>query len=864
MEFPLGSRSTFGALGLALALAVIPALPAQAQTIVGVSASYTGPSTDNGASYRYTAGGSVDRFVFSPTLSGDTTQVPGRMQINAGSGFVDCPGFFGAPVTVTAGVVSVTCRDVPDGVTGRRKEVEASTTNGSDLPSRSICTPLCSAPYAIYRFDIPARKSATPVTLGVSATTFTNNGIGVAAGSGNGASGTLTISMTAIAPSLAYAPGAGSTITFASGNNGTTQQSTIDVTASGGSGTGNVSLSCVAPGSPFTASPLQQSNLELGAAATDIQLTCVIGTLQQNGTLNCTETSSPGATPAPQRSWPLVCPAANQPIYTSLPRPSGVAAAYGSLLSPVASTRISVTNTGAAPLSVTPCSFGLGAPFALSRTGFTASTLGPGATGELVIDCTAPAPGTDLSTTLTCTTNDPNRDSVLYPVSCVAPPLASAGTGASPAPRLTSPTADPAAQVGAAAAVGIVSDSFGAVIEQVVVVGAPEGGDGGRAYVYVRAPGSFRAPASAKSMHDSLGARVAVLEPPALRGPKRTSAIGDKFGTAVAVSDDGRVIAIGAPIAGTTDQGSVFVYERPVSGWTDLDTIVPVEIIAPAPGTVAPDDFGGALAFTPAGTLVVGAPLADVSGQAGAGAAWVFDDTGASWTPVGTALTATTPASGMTFGAAIDANDGLVAIGAPGEAASTGALYLHPDVGGVPGAAARVQGTGAVVGDKFGASVAIAGGIVAVGSPGDDTSAGNDSGSVAVLMQGQGTATTPAGMLIPDAGAGQLAGSALASNGNIILVGAPLATAPGSSGFDAGGGRAYVFELDENIAPTEIADGFYENTIGESGDRFGAAIAIGARLAIIGAPLGDEGTADDEGRADPFVLDGIFRSDMSR
>lgn len=832
---------------------------ALAQSIAGQTASYAGPSTDNGASYSYLAGQSVDAFQFSPTLTGDVALVPGRMQINAGAGFVDCPGAFGAQVGTTSGVVTVTCSDVPNGLGGRQKRINVSTSNSSALPSRPLCTPTCSSPYAVYRFDVPARRNGGTATLGVGGALFSDNGVFVNGGSNP--DGTLTITMTAIAPSLAYTPSPG-TITFPGGNSGTTQNASITVTASGGSGSGSVSLSCNAPGAPFTASPLSQSNLFIGDAATNISLQCVLGPTQQNSTLSCTETSSPGG--AIPRQWPLVCPAANQPAYASLPRPSGVAAAYGSLLSPVASTTISVTNGGTATLSVTPCSFGAGAPFALSRSGFSAGTLAPGASGQLVIDCTAPAPGTSLSTTLTCSTNDPNRDSVLYPVDCVAPPLAAPGTSASPAPRLSSPAPDAGALLGSAAAVATGPDPAGTSLEEVVVVGAPEGGDGGRAYVYVRGAASFAALSEAKSSRESLGALVAVLEPPALRGGARAKAIGDKFGTGVAISDSGTTIAIGAPSAGPADQGSVFVYARPVGGWSNLDAIVPVEIAAPAPGAVAPDDFGAAVQFTPEGTLVVGAPLADVSGQSDAGAAWVFRDNAGAWMPVAGALTAGSPSSGASFGAALAANDGLVAVGAPGEAGSTGALYLHPDNAGAPGAQARVQPSGAIAGDKFGASIAIAGGIIASGSPGDDTAAGNDSGSVTLLLQGAGTATTEAGMLLPDVGAGQLAGSAVASNGNVILVGAPLASAPGGSGFTANGGRAYVYELDESLAASELPDGFYENAIGEAGDRFGTAIAIGARLAVVGAPMTDEAADVDEGRADPFRLDGIFRSDMAR
>jgi hypothetical protein len=197
----------------------------------------------------------------------------------------------------------------------------------------------------------------------------------------------------------------------------------------------------------------------------------------------------------------------------------------------------------------------------------------------------------------------------------------------------------------------------------------------------------------------------------------------------------------------------VFVYERPIGGWSELASLSPVVVTAPpAAGGVAPAEFGGAVQLTDAGSLVVGAPKADVAGQADAGAAWTFSVGAGSATPVGAALTATTAAPNQNFGSAIASRGDLVAIGSPGESAETGALYVYPRTGAGVGAPTRVTRTDGAIGDKFGSSVGIGGGLIVAGSPGDDNTAGNNSGSATVLLPGPGATVIETGTLMPEAG----------------------------------------------------------------------------------------------------------------
>lgn len=832
----------------------------RAQVVTAQSNTYVGPATDQIGRFNYSAGGSVDQFTFEPTVfcdpgapsNCDATlaqnvryQIWGQRELLPGQFeefWTDCPAPFNPAVTVTSGTIQIICRRVSAGPAVLVLQVEVRSTNSVALNSRT-------GTFARFLFNIPARRAPNGNPVGsvrslVNTTLCSNDGNNVNC---TGSPGLLTIHMQNIAPTLSYSPAPGTSLAFAAGNLGESRRRTIDIAVAGGAGEGSVSLSCSAPG--FSVIPSSIPPIFLGGTAGPINVDCTLAAAPQSGTLTCVETRSTGG--SSQVTWPLACPAANRAQFTSNPRPAAVAAAYGSLASPVASTTITVTNTGLAPLTVQNCAFGAGAPFALSRTGFASNTLQPAASGTLDISCTAPAPGNVLQTTLTCDTNGENQDSVLYPVRCVAPPLAMPGASASPLPRLSSPVAAAAAKLGTATAAAI-----GPGGEEIFVVGAPDFADG-EAYVYVRAPGASTFADAKRGAREPLGELVATLRP----GPytaKRSDGIGNKFGTSVALSVDGTRIAIGAPLA--PPAGVVFLYERPGGGWTDLDSLAPVVVPAPAAaGGVTPDEFGGAVQLTDTGSLVVGAPRSDVAGQDGAGAAWTFSVGGGSATPVGTALTAATAAPNQNFGAAIGTRSDLVAIGSPGEGSDTGALYVYPRSGAGVGSPTRVTRTGGAIGDKFGSSVGVGGGLIVAGSPGDDTSAGDNSGSATVLLPGPGPTVVEAGMLMPEAGDNQAAGSAVATSASLIFVGAPLASGA------IGGGRAYAFQLDERIAPVETADGFYENAVAQAaGDRLGASLAIGGRRAIIGAPLADEGAVVDEGRVDPFLLDGIFRSGMDR
>lgn len=639
-------------------------------------------------------------------------------------------------------------------------------------------------------------------------------------------------------PTFVYSPVAGLQVPVAASLGGATRTATIAITTSGGDPGGTRDITCTPP--PGFTVTVQDAPVATGGTGY-IRVGC--NTLSPApGNLSCTE--SPGGS---VRQWPLLCQ--NLPVYVSTPRPSSAVAAYGAINDVFATTTIAVRNDGTAVLNVSNCVAAPSGVFGISSPG----TIAPLSSGQFTVDCVPPPVGTTLAASLTCDTTDPTRSTVLYRLFCVAPPATDPGEGASPTDRLTSPAPDGNALLGSAASIGVGPDG-----EEILVAGAPNAGDDGdgRVYVFVRPAGS-QARAASKDGREPLGRPARVLAAPARA--KRVDGIGNKFGRAVAVSPDGMSIAVGAPTGGGPNTGQVLVFRRPAGGWDSagLDTLVPVEVNPPsAPGVVAVA-FGAQVAWGDDGTLVVGAPGAIVGTLEDAGAAFRFDST---LSPLGAPVTSAIPATGAGFGTALDVGSGMLAIGAPGESGEAGAIYVYDATDSALGPANRQTAPSGQLGDKFGASIAIGGGAIVVGAPNDDTAGGANSGSATVLLQGSGNAVQLAATLTPDFGTSLGAGAAVATNGDIIVLGAPVTTVGG----DARRGRAIVFDLDAAAIGSGKPSGLYENAIGGEGDDFGSALAVGKTRLLVGAPLSDEGTDLDEGRVDPFVLDRIFRGSFDR
>lgn len=321
-------------------------------------------------------------------------------------------------------------------------------------------------------------------------------------------------------------------------------------------------------------------------------------------------------------------------------------------------------------------------------------------------------------------------------------------------------------------------DQFGravAIDGQYIVVGAQwdddAGNDRGAAYVFRRTPeGATPWSRDAKLTADD-------------------GAFRDFFGQTVAIA--GTRVAVGAPEDTTdengSDSGSVYVFERNAGtgAWIQVDKLI-------ADDGQPNDIFASALALD-GNWLIAGAPEHNPDGINNAGAAYVFQRSGATgaWSQV----------------------DKLIADDADAS-------------------------------DEFGYAVALAGATAVVGAPFDDDS-GNAGGSAYVFQRNTGTQqwNQTDKLMANDASLGNRFGNSVAAASGRVLVGAHWEDEAGDDS-----GSAYLFEMPSGSSNYIQLDKFTANDAADE-DWFGYAVAMTEEYALVGAHQDDDQESEESGSA---------------
>ena len=237
------------------------------------------------------------------------------------------------------------------------------------------------------------------------------------------------------------------------------------------------------------------------------------------------------------------------------------------------------------------------------------------------------------------------------------------------------------------------------------------------------------------------------------------------------------------------------------------------------------DTFGHSVAMT-GGIIAVGAPYDDDNGI-DSGAAYLID--AATGTEL-LKLSAVDGAAGDDFGYSIAMSGGIVAVGAPGRSdngSASGAAYLF-DVG-TGTQLAKLTADDAEAGDEFGNSIAIDNGIAAVGAWRADEY-GDGSGAAYLFDASTGNQIDK---LLPDTGNNyQTFGVSIAMDDGIVAIGARTFFVLGDGYTFA---RAYLFDASTgnqiNVLRPDI-----ENYNGDLGGHFADAIDIDNGLVAVGVP----------------------------
>lgn len=289
-----------------------------------------------------------------------------------------------------------------------------------------------------------------------------------------------------------------------------------------------------------------------------------------------------------------------------------------------------------------------------------------------------------------------------------------------------------------------------------------------------------------------------------------------KFGNALAYEAD--TLAVGAPwyAAAQAQVGYVSIFVRSGSGdnWMLQQTLVPS--YAPPGNTIQQFGFGQTLALS-GNTLVVGAcGYADWTGRA-----FVFERSGGNWTQTAE-LQGLPEAWGNRFGCSVGIGNGVIAVSRPAAQPGyfpplPGQVHLFEKVNGTWTQQQVIVSSSSAANDGFGYVIAMHGDRLAV----------RDSDSVQLFTRVGGTWTYqwsyPVG---PFDGLGE---RPMALGPTRLLVGEPAATVNGNTGV----GRVLVF----NGSGTSLSyAGFIREPTLLASSRFGVSIATSGNRVIVGAP----------------------------
>jgi FG-GAP repeat protein len=294
-------------------------------------------------------------------------------------------------------------------------------------------------------------------------------------------------------------------------------------------------------------------------------------------------------------------------------------------------------------------------------------------------------------------------------------------------------------------------------------------------------------------------------------------------GFSVSIAIDNKIVAVGAwpDDDNGTDSGSVYLF--------DASTGAELFKLLPNDGR-AGDRFGIAIDIDD-GVIAVGA-YKDDDNDRDSGSAYLFNAN------TGEQIFKLLPIDGDVddrFGISIAIDNGIVVIGADEDddnGRGSGSAYLFDAITGTE--ITKLLPNDGAAGDRFGVSVTIDNGVVAVGAKSD----GNNSGSAYLFNANTGTQTTK---LIPsDVVGGDEFGWSIAIDNNIIAV--------GTNSNESNSGSAYLFDANTGAQITKLI-----SSDAAAGDKFGVSIAIENGIVVVGS-YKDDDNGSDSGSAYMFTV----------
>ncbi len=321
---------------------------------------------------------------------------------------------------------------------------------------------------------------------------------------------------------------------------------------------------------------------------------------------------------------------------------------------------------------------------------------------------------------------------------------------------------------------------------------------------------------------------------------KNPGTVFDQLGNTIALSGDTAIVGAAGNDEKAIDGGAAYIFVRGMTGWVQQQKLMGSD-------TVAADHFGCSVDID-GDTVIIGAYGQDAGGKSESGAVYVFTRTAGVWTEVAKTVGANTDDY---FGYSVAISGVTALVGAYGDDTKgtlAGAAYvLSKDQGGANkwGTASKITAMDGAAQDNFGLTVALDQNTAVIGARGDDDK-GSLSGSAYVYFRSGGVWSLQQKLTGSDTAALDYFGTALAIDGDSLVVGANLAN---TSSIDSG--AAYVFTRSGTIWTEQ------QKLISidpATQDYFGTSVAISGDRVLVGE-WGDQPTTtvNDNGAAHIFT-----------
>jgi hypothetical protein len=332
---------------------------------------------------------------------------------------------------------------------------------------------------------------------------------------------------------------------------------------------------------------------------------------------------------------------------------------------------------------------------------------------------------------------------------------------------------------------------------------------------------------------------------------------GDTFGFAAALDGDALVIGSAATKDDVNSVGAAYIYRLQKNGWRLED-----KLVADDGGAF---DLGGSSVAISGDVVVIGVSEDDSIDETdpdvpiitpNLGSAYVYRFDGDVWTQE-QKLEASDMAATDFFATSVSISGSVIASGAPfndDTAVSTGSVYMFRYDGATWIEEAKLNADDATASDQFGTAVALDGEVLAVGAP-IDSANGFLTGSTYVFRYDGADWNQEQKLVTDDAAAFDIFGTSLDISGDVIVVSALLQDEAGQQA-----GAVYVYRYNEDSIPLPWV--FEKKLLASDAsafDYFGSSVTVDGDTIVVGAILDDDG-GSRSGAAYVFRYDAVSKT----